>query len=406
MTRHTLFIILLAAAFPLAGLAQRKEISQAKQWLKAGNNLENAENSMKKLLADSANRRNETIWELYYESVKKQYEQGNAKLYLHQKYDTAQLFRSARKMFLIQQSFDSIDAMPDEKGRVKIKYRKRNAAALAPLRVNLFSGGGFFLRKCSYQEALDMYSTYVECAKQPLFIAYRYDTQDPRLAEAAYWALFAAYKLNKPDVALTYRDLALQDTAHYAFTLQYLAEIYKQKKDDNAYLKLLKEGFTLYPSFSYFFPRLAEYYIHNHQYTEATELVESALKHESNNLLYKFTKSTVLLNTGKYEDCVKLCDEIIAANDTLAEAYQNAGLAFFNSALDISHKGNSSRAERKQELEYYRRALPYLERFRALAPKQQDKWALPLYTIYLNLNMGKKFDEVNSIIESMNKEKK
>lgn len=406
MTRHLLFTIILAAVLPLSVMGQRKEMAQAKQWLKAGNNLEKAETQMKKLLADSANRRNEKIWELYYESVRKQYEQGNAKIYLRQKYDTAQLFTAARKMFLIQESFDSIDALPDEKGKVKLKYRKRNAAELAPLRVNLFSGGGYFLQKTKYQEAFDMYSTYVDCARQPLFSAYNYATQDPRLPEAGYWTLFCAYKLNQLDAALRYRDLALQDTAHYAFTLQYLAEIYQQKRNVEAYLKVLNEGFRHYPAFPYFFPRLAEYYMSNHQYAEASRLVDEALKRDPDNLLYRFTRSTVLLNTGKYEECVKLCDEIIATNDTLAEAYQNAGLAFFNTALYISQKGKGGKADRKAELENYRRALPYLERFRALAPKQQEKWALPLYTIYLNLNMGKKFDEVNAILENMKTENK
>lgn len=393
-------------ALPLTSLAQRKEISQAKQWLKAGNNLENAEKSMKKLLTDSANRENEKIWELYYEAVRKQYEQGNMKIYLHQNYDTAQLFTNARKMFIIQQSFDSIDARPDKKGRVKPKYRKRNASELAPLRVNLYSGGGFFLRKQKFQEAFDMYSAYVDCAFQPLFSDYNYLKQDPRLSEAAYWSMYSAYKLNKPDTALSYKDLAMKDTAHTAFTLQYLAEIYKLKKDQSAYEKTLKEGFQRYPNFPYFFPRLVEWYMGDQKYKEATALVDEALAKDPDNSAYKFAKSTVLLNTGRYEECVKISDELIAENDKFADAYQNAGLAFFNQALSIKSKGTGKRAERKKELDCYRRAMPYLERFRELAPKMQDKWALPLYTIYLNLNMGQKFDEMNVILEQTKAEKK
>ena len=40
-------------------------------------------------------------------------------------------------------------------------------------------------------------------------------------------------------------------------------------------------------------------------------------------------------------------------------------------------------------------ALPYLERYRALAPDQRNRWLQPLYTIYLKLNMGEEFDEIN-----------
>lgn len=46
------------------------------------------------------------------------------------------------------------------------------------------------------------------------------------------------------------------------------------------------------------------------------------------------------------------------------------------------------------------KALPYLEKFRKMEPGAQEKWALPLYTIYLNLNKGKEFDEIDRLMKS------
>ena len=42
----------------------------------------------------------------------------------------------------------------------------------------------------------------------------------------------------------------------------------------------------------------------------------------------------------------------------------------------------------------YRKCRPYMEKYRALAPDQKDKWRPVLYTIYLNLNLGKEFSEI------------
>lgn len=42
--------------------SQKKEISQAKEWVKAGNELAKAEESMRNLLKDSVNRKNKKIW--------------------------------------------------------------------------------------------------------------------------------------------------------------------------------------------------------------------------------------------------------------------------------------------------------------------------------------------------------
>ena len=33
----------------------------------------------------------------------------------------------------------------------------------------------------------------------------------------------------------------------------------------------------------------------------------------------------------------------------------------------------------------------------------KDQWALPLYTIYLNLNMGKEFDEIDKLLNQKRK---
>ena len=60
-----------------------------------------------------------------------------------------------------------------------------------------------------------------------------------------------------------------------------------------------------------------------------------------------------------------------------------------------------SRAKRKQIQTLYQHALPYLEKFRTLAPAQTALWAMPLYTIYLNLNMGKEFEEMDRLMRTI-----
>lgn len=96
MKRITMALGILA--FCLCINAQKKEISQAKEYIKKGTNLEQAENSMLTLLKDSTNLQNEKIWLTLFEAQRKQYEQGNEKLYLKQDYDTAKLFLSVKNV--------------------------------------------------------------------------------------------------------------------------------------------------------------------------------------------------------------------------------------------------------------------------------------------------------------------
>ena len=96
--------------------AQKKEIAQARSYIKSGKNFDKAEKLMAELLEkDSLNRENPKIHVLLYEAVQRQYEAGNEKLYLGQKFDTAALFNLTKHMFDICQRFDSIDAQPDQK---------------------------------------------------------------------------------------------------------------------------------------------------------------------------------------------------------------------------------------------------------------------------------------------------
>lgn len=149
--------------------AQKKEIQQAETIIKSGKNLEKAEQQMRTLLTDSVNRRNLKIWNTMTTAVRAQYLQGNERMYLRQKQDTAALFKLALKMFRDYQSMDSIDALPDKKGRIRIKYRENHSGFLTGYRPNLYNGGVFFLRRNNYQEAFTMFDAFLDCQRQPLF---------------------------------------------------------------------------------------------------------------------------------------------------------------------------------------------------------------------------------------------
>ena len=90
----------------------KKQLEQVKVSLKSGRNLQGVESSLNKLLQDTLNQKDERLYLALYDVLKKQYQQGNEKLFLKQKYDTASLFVTARKMFLLLDRFDSIDALP------------------------------------------------------------------------------------------------------------------------------------------------------------------------------------------------------------------------------------------------------------------------------------------------------
>ena len=126
---------------PIAILAQKKQISEAKSYLKKGSDLDKAESLVREVISVSGNSGELEYYVLLSDIVKKQYEASNEKLYLKQLNDTASMFPALRKLFLTYEPLDSVDALPNKSGNVKTKYRRKNAEYLNHFRPNLFNGG-------------------------------------------------------------------------------------------------------------------------------------------------------------------------------------------------------------------------------------------------------------------------
>lgn len=391
-----MFLMLMS---PVAASAQKKEIQTAKDQVKAGKNLDQAAASMKKLLADSANRTNRKIWTIYFDAVRKQYEQGNEKLYLKQKYDTAQLFNYTRQLFEVAFQYDSVETAPDKKGRRDFEFRKGHSDYLAHIRSNLYNGGIWFLNKKKYPDAFKFFDCYIECASQPMFKQHNYGEKDKHLPTAAYYAVYSGYKMKDPKATLHHSYEALKDTVHYNYMLQYLAETYMLEKDTARYVASLKEGFKRVPTFPYFFPRLVEYYVVRNQLDSAMTVVNEALTVVPDSDVYLAAKSNLLLEQGKLQECIEVSKKVIEVNQKLGDPYYNAGICYFNLAVEQDKNSHNSRKVKEQVEANYKKALPYLVKYREMEPKEQGKWAFPLYTIYLNLNMGKEFDEIDKVMK-------
>ena len=59
---------------------------------------------------------------------------------------------------------------------------------------------------------------------------------------------------------------------------------------------------------------------------------------------------------------------------------------------------NEPRKNRERLQKLYGDARPMMEKYRELAPADQKRWAPALYRIYLNLNMGKQFEEIDRLM--------
>ncbi len=390
-------LIVVIAFLPCMAIAQKKEIGQARAYIKSGKDYDKAEKLMTNLLNNPDNRNNKRIYDLWYQSVRGQFDAANEKLYLKQKYDTAAFFNLTYRMYTITEALDSLDAQPDAKGKVKLEFREDNAKAMNMLRRNLYFGGTYYLRKNNHVKAFDFFDMFLDADRQPLFTGYNYQKNDTLMPVAAYWATFCGYKLHDAQRMLKYGKMALRDKGKAAYTLLYIAEAYKQNNDEQAYLEMLRQGSQQFPTNPYFFPNLADYYTQHQMNDSALVLANQALKKNPNHPIFLLAKSNVLLNMKKYDECIAVTGKLIENAKDLSPAYFNMASAYYNQGLELKNK-NDFRTYGERIKKFFESALPYMEKYRLRAPNDKAKWAPALYNIYLDLNMGKQFEEIDRLM--------
>lgn len=397
MTQKQKLILLLLTMITPCLWAQKKELSQARSYIKSGKDYDKAEKLMVDLLANPANRDNAKIYATWYDAISGQYAQANEKLYLKQAYDTAAFFNITKRMYQVAQSLDSLDMKPDEKGRVKPEYRKEHAEQLNQLRPNLYYGGTYQVRREDYKTAYSYFDLYLDAARQPLFTGYKYLESDKQVSQAAYWATLCGFKMRDPKKTLKYSQLAMTDYDKSKYVFHYMCEAYRLLKNQEEYLKTLNLGFKLFPTYPYFFPHLADHYKALGDNEKMLQLAEIGLRKAPDNALFLLAKSIALLNMNHYSECIDVSKKMITLYQNQAEPYFNIATCYLNEALSLEQL-NEPRRYREQLVKLYSDARPYMEKYRELAPDESQRWAPALYRIYLNLNKGKQFEEIDRLM--------
>ena len=385
-------------------------LSEAKAAIKNSRNQANAE---KNLLAavkreDITSVQRAEIYYMSEELERSQQAAENMKFYLKQSYDTTKFFSTILKMHEHLLACDSVESQPDAKGVVKYKYRNKSREILKKYRPNLLNGGKFLLKKNKNAEAFPYFDMYMETSKSPIFESYSPVKDDTLLLSVAYWATVSAYNSNQPAKALKYIDEAISgaDPAVRVLLQEYKVRCYESIGDEDSRIENLVVGTKLYPAHDYFFLHLMDVYAEQKSYTEGLNLCDTLLSKVGDKSIYWLGKSRMYMGMMEYDSCIVTADNALRYDSLMADAYYNKGVAYLNKAVAFAAtacndvRDPKCRQDRQTLQKLYREAQKPMEEMRKLQPEASHRWGSPLYRIYLNLNMGKEFAEIEKILNS------
>ena len=346
-------ILLLAAGFTFA---QEKTVKEAKSIAnEVKPNFNKAEQLINQALTNPETKDNADTWDVAGFIQKRINEEEMKDAFLRKPYDTLKVYNSALNMCKYYLKCDELAQVPNEKGKIKNKYRKANAAAIIAERPNLINGGIQYYNLEKNKEALDFFGTYIEIAQNPMFEKENFLQTDTILPQIAYYASLAAAKMEDYPSVLKYAPYAQNDKEVGQYAMEFISTALKAQGDTVKWVASLKEGLQKYPQHSFFFGHLIDYYSNNNKYDEAMQFADDMLAKDPNNTFYLYVKGylyhnmyTNLKNEKKEQEAadalnnaIKYYTKTTEIDPNYAEAFSNLGLIYCLQAQDFSEKATA-----------------------------------------------------------------
>ena len=198
--------------------------------------------------------------------------------------DSVALFSTILTLYQDALLCDSIDAIPNSRGRVVLKFGNKTENLMKRYRSNLLTGGKYYLKKNDYANAFPYLDVYLRTAK---------DTLDVDYNMVSYWATICAYNLKNPLNTLKYSVHAFNyaDDANKPILQEYRVISYQMLESNQAFERELRVGVRDYPSHDFFFVNLNDLIYSQRRYDEGISLADSMLALDSNKSIYWYGKA-------------------------------------------------------------------------------------------------------------------
>ena len=322
----------------------------------------------------------------------------NRKMYLNQKPDTSKYFSYIYSLYTSALRCDSIDQLPNEKGKVDIKYRDSNRSKLLQFRKNLSKAGTYFYQKNEYQNAYRFEDLYLSTKDSPIFTDSKgnYTLSDETdSVEHSSLAVFLAYACGNNDGVIKYIPVALNDTSRLAQLLEVGSKAYCSVGDTISSNNLLYKGLQDFPTTEYFYLTLVKYFNDRGEYNNALNIIDSVLVYMPDNRNALFLKAKEHEYLSEYEKALETLDNLVSINNNDAEAYSQIGSinlmlahkAYDNFNLKVTDRGYSK--GRQFINSFYKNSKTAFESCRKYAEDNPELWLSGLRECYYKLNMGK-----------------
>ena len=311
---------------------------------------------------------------------------------------------------------DKLDKEPNDKGKVKIRFRQANQQRMQNVRLNLINAGLFDYNHKNLDGALAKWALYLDSPAEELFTglaAVSDIAQDQYRSEIAYYAGLVAYQKKDYPTAEKYATIAAQDPKKAGEANEILLfskkETMKTKEDSLAYVAMVKDLHKANPDEERYFNLLMEYFTRSDDQKAMAAWAEEETSINPENKMAWALTGQVHMNAREWDAAVEAYKKAIEIDPSFIQCVFNAGVCLNGKAIDLKDQladkntGGLTKANADKVKAILHDARVYLEQAKELDPdREKVNWAYPLYQIYYSIGDKAKSDEMEKLVNAGN----
>ena len=258
---------------------------------------------------------------------------------------------------------DSLDQLPNEKGKVKPRFRKDIKRMMREYyNFDLIGYGAALFDEQKYDEALNVFNAFLAIPDMPL--SENEIPKDSTYNMIEYYAGIAASQAEKP------------------------AEAIREK----------------FPAEPWFLQNLINFYIYSGQPETALSYLNTAIERDPTMAQYRFVEGGLheaLKDFDKaeaaYNKAIELDPDMAAAYDAMGRLHYNAAIAILDAADKLIGDRKAFAAEQEKAKAEFEAALPFYSKAHELAPDEMS-YKVMLRTLYYRLGMDAEYEAIDKEI--------
>lgn len=421
--KRILFLAMIAILSTGSILAQKTALKDAKRAL-GRDDLKEARTLLDQAINNPETATDPETWKTLGDVGNKAFDNERTKTMLNQSANEKVMYDGLMESYLPYLKADSLGELPDDKGKVKNKFRKDISGILRANQPFYINGGVYYNEQKDYKKAADFFETYWNIPSLPMFADQKGAfVLDSTYQTIKYYAVISAISADQQERALTMleriaKEPFIENSAYKESDVYELLANQHEKVGDSAkFVESLYLGAEKFPQSKYFVPTLINVFIRSGETEKAMQYLDQAIANDPANACdLNSVKGALIAEKGDYAGAETEYKKALERDPNCERALENLARNYIIQAQDLK-EATATLSNRQQQVEndkktveLYQKSLPSLEKYMELlrarnaSSSEIQSGLLILRNVYYNLSsMGvDKNKELEAVEKEMN----